>query len=760
MTDRLSFRQAFAPSSLRWPSIRGGIPPIGADARWRARLAAVLEGERRQLALWAPAALGLGIWGWFAWPAEPPVWLGVAAAMLALGAAAIALFGPRSGAVRALAAALSVVALGAAAAAHRSAGMAAPVLAVSQTVLVEGRAAMIEPRAPATPGAPARWRITLDRLLFPDGLDGPQPQKIRVSAPAPAEGRAAWLGARLRVSLRLRPPPPPVEPGARDPRRRLWLLGIGAVGAARAPPERVAPPRAEGAGERAWLWLEARRADIAARAIAAAGRGGGGDAVGPVIAALLVGDRSAIDPATAEALRAANLAHLLAISGLHMAIVSLTVFAALRVALALTPGAAAVWDPKKIAAIGALLAATGYLALSGAAVSTERAYAMAVVGFGAVLLDRPAITLRGVAAAAMLLLLWAPESLFSAGFQLSFAATTALVAAFAAAQPMTERLRRRRLANALATLLLAAAVAGLATAPFAAFWFHRLTQYGLIANLAAGPAMGLWVMPWGAAALALSPFGLEGWPIERMAWGVRYILWVAETVAGWPDPIRPVAAAPAWALGAITLGGLWLCLWRALWLRLFGLAPILAAVLGWSAAERPTVLIARDGWTVGVLQADGRAVHRGRGGGYTLERWAAADGADPGAPLDQPSFYRYGGGATAMSAAGWRVEVIYGRRIAPGRHGFRCRPRTLVMWPQADFAAAFQDPPEYLGPFRAMASRHGSCLAIDRAGLAGGPIALWLGPEPRAISAEDQPRRLWTDAATRRRFGVEGGQDQ
>lgn len=149
---------------------------------------------------------------------------------------------------------------------------------------------------------------------------------------------------------------------------------------------------------------------------------------GGFAAAITAGDRSGVGEQTLTALRQSNLAHLLAISGLHMGLLTGFVFAAVRVLFCLVPPVALRWPVKKLAALAALAAGAGYLMLSGGNVATERAFVMVAVMLGAVLLNRRAITLRAVAVAALIVLLRRPESLLSPGFQMSFAATAALVA--------------------------------------------------------------------------------------------------------------------------------------------------------------------------------------------------------------------------------------------------------------------------------------------------------------------------------------------
>ena len=220
-------------------------------------------------------------------------------------------------------------------------------------------------------------------------------------------------------------------------------------------------------------------------------------------------------------------AHLLAISGLHMALVAGSVFWLIRALLALSPGLALNYPIKKWAAVGALLFATVYLGISGARVATLRAWVMLAIMLAAILLDRRALTLRNVALAALIILVFSPESLLSISFQMSFAATVALIAAY---QALAERPRRAvladtgdptagRLRRTLFALFVTSLVAGAATAPFAIFYFQRLAPLTVVANMAVAPAVGLVVMPMALLSVLAMPFGLEVFPLARHAVG-------------------------------------------------------------------------------------------------------------------------------------------------------------------------------------------------------------------------------------------------
>jgi competence protein ComEC len=279
---------------------------------------------------------------------------------------------------------------------------------------------------------------------------------------------------------------------------------------------------------------------------------------------------------------------------------------------------------KKLAAAVALAAGAGYLALSGGSVATERAFVMVAVVFAAVLTDRRALTLRAVALAALIVLALRPEALVGPGFQMSFAATTALVAVFGA---LHGRRLPGRLGGAAAGLVLSSAVAGLATAPIAAAHFNQLAHYGLIANVLSIPVMGMVVVPSAVLAALLAPFGADGIGFWLMGQGLGWILRVAHVVAGLGGAVSHVPAPPAVVLPMIALGALWVVLWRGAG-RAVGLAPVAAAFLVWAMAERPALLISDDGGLVGAMTPAGRAISKPRGEGFVARSWLENDG-DP-----------------------------------------------------------------------------------------------------------------------------------
>ncbi|MCI4663161.1 MAG: ComEC family competence protein [Neomegalonema sp.] len=708
------------------------------------------RGEFRSWALFAPVAFGIGVAAYFQLSVEPSWRVGAMAATVAAAAFLLALPLGRFFALRAVVIGCGLASLGFGVAQLRAWSVAAPVWEGRGEVRLSGRAIALEQ---TRHGAP---RLLIDRVAIVGVAPENTPARVRVSFRALADSKTsaplavsaareklrAMMGRKITMEARLFAPPGPAEPGAFDYRRRAWFEQVGALGSATRLPLDAGAAVPSGVLDAAHMHIDAIRRAIAARArIASPGPSG------EIAAALLVGDRSAVPVAALADLRAANLAHLLAISGLHMGIICATAFGALRMLFALWPSPPFQIAPKKLAAVAALLVGGVYLVLAGGAVATQRAFIMAAVIFAAVLADRPAVTLRAVAAAAMIILVLRPESLFDPGFQLSFAATTAMVATFEAAAPLIRRRRRRldsagplhglaaRIGAGIAGLGVASGVAGLATAPFAAAAFNRLAPLGLAANLLAVPALGLWIMPLGLAAAPLALVGLDGAALRLMGWGIDYVLMVAHWIAASPWAIAPVKAAPPYAIWLIAGGGLCLCLWRARMLKALGLAPLAIGLGLWSGAERPTVLIADGGRRLGVMTAEGRAFDRKAEGNYAAELWARRDGEQPQRAHHRAGFVRFKRGAVARTAGGLRVELNWDRRPKPAE---LCAGAGIIVTPRG---AAGRSP-------------RSDCMIFDRPRLAEiGSIAVYaVGQKVKRLetAAGRSGARLWTNAKIRR----------
>ena len=573
--------------------------------------------ERERWVLWLPACLGAGIAIYFALPAEPPLWLGLPALVFLIALAAAQRQRP---AVLAATIALAAVAAGFTVSQWRTVLVAAPMLAerVGPTG-VTGRVVSVE----AHRGK--RQRVVLERprisRLGPERT--PEQVRISVAGKQPPMGPGDWI----RVRAVLMPPPAPAAPGAFDFQRQSFFRQLGAVGFSMGRAEMVAAAETDGVASPR-LALAQVRQNLTARVLA-----GLEGTPGAVAAALMTGSRGAIPADLMAAIRDSGLAHLLAISGLHIGLVAATLFFSLRAALALVPAVALRYPIKKWAAAVAIAGAFVYALVSGATVPTQRAFLMIGLVLLAVLLDRRGISMRLVAWAAVVILLVRPESLLGASFQLSFAAVVALVAAY---EVVRDRRRRgdgfpalpRRVLLYIGGVALTTLIAGTATAPFAVFHFNRVAVFGLAANLMAVPVTALWTMPWAVGAFLLMPFGLEALALAPMGWGIEVVVRVAETVSAWPGAVTVVPAMPTWGLAAVTAGGLWLCLWRRRW-RLWGVAGVVAGMAAMGLVRPPDVLVDGGGKLLAVRSAGGAlSVSTRRAARFSRETWLRRAGQE------------------------------------------------------------------------------------------------------------------------------------
>jgi competence protein ComEC len=603
----------FAPIGFGvWPALSG-----------RLREWARAEAGAGRLLPWAPVAFGTGIAFYFTADHEPQL---LAAGAVAVLLCATAFLARRS---RLFPAALMIaaVAAGFATATWRTARvahtvLARPIYSVSLSGFVETR----EVRERSD-------RFVLRVTHLESARGGLPPERVRLSV---KKGTAPDVGSFVELKARLLPPLSPVRPGSYDFARDVFFQGIGGSGFVMGAITSKAAPEDGGLRLRYAAFMQAMRDAIDARIRATLD----GDRRA-IATALLTGRRDAITTPVNDAMFISGLGHVLSISGYHMAVVAGVVFFAVRALLALIPGLAACFPIKKWAAAAALAAAAFYLLLSGAEVATQRSFFMTAVVLIAVMVDRRAVTFRTLAVAALIVLALAPEALVHPSFQMSFAATLGLVALVQLGMPglfaSPDHSATARIAlwggREIAMLVLASLIAGLATTPYAAFHFHRVTPYGVLANLAAMPVISGLVMPAGLLGLLAMPFGFDGPFWWLMGIGIDWMVAVAQWVAALPGAVGRIAAFGTGPLIAASAGMILLGLLRSP-LRFAG-AALLTLAIGWAlATPQPDILIAADGHGVAARGKDGR-LHLIRAGkdSFLTKEWLAAD-ADPRTPAD------------------------------------------------------------------------------------------------------------------------------
>ena len=572
-----------------------------------------LSSERDRFVLWAPVLLATGAGAYFGLRHEPLFTLPLA--LLFLFAAGI--WALRKNMLLRVAATLSfLILLGFMAALARTHMVATPVIYGELYYRdVEGRIDDIQDREKGA------------RLILKDVSIERLPERrtpVRVSVTLKKDVPGLAIGDRVRVKASMFAPPAPAMPGGYDFTRALYFDRIGAVGYSITAPEILERGEVSGFSE----WLTALRLRLNARILAGMGR-----ETGPVAAALMVGEQSAVPRDVGDAMRDAGLYHVLSISGLHMSIAVALLFVTIRFLFSLYPPLALRLPVKKIAAALGLLGALAYLLLAGYPVPAVRSFVMVACVMLAVLFDRSGISLYSLAWAATLIILFQPEAVFGASFQLSFAATLAIVAFYERYSHVVYQSQAglmRKLMLYIFALTVTSFVATLATTPLVIYHFNRFTLWGIAANTLMLPLASFWIMPAAVLAFIAMPLGLERWPLQWLDEGIRLMIAGSRWVADFPHAAFAMPSPTFWGFLLIVYGGLWFALWRQKW-RLFGL-PLIALGMATMLFFKPyDLLVSDDASKVALRLENGEFLFiKGRPDSFDAELWLRAHGTEEG----------------------------------------------------------------------------------------------------------------------------------
>lgn len=402
------------------------------------------------------------------------------------------------------------------------------------------------------------------------------PRRVQLSIRS--ETPVVHAGERWRLGVRLVRPHGLQNPGGFDYEAYLFRNRIGARGYVRdALPQRLD-------GEAARYALERLREGLGARMRAllpeqpAAG----------IVVALANGDARGISEEQWRVLRATGTLHLVAISGLHISLIAAVVFFVARWSWSMA-GATVLRVPAPVfAASCALLAATGYAALAGFVIPTQRALIMLAVAMGGVFLRRRVAASQLLAGALLAVLLLDPLAVMAPGFWLSFAAVVVIVFA------MHGERSRRTVWRQWGYLQWAIALGML---PLTLALFQRASLAAPLANMLAVPVFDLVAVPLtlaGVVALAVLPEALAQWPLAAAAWLLQ-LLWpaldwlAAREYAQWLAP-----SASPWALFCALVGAGWLLAPRgvpARWVGIVWWAPLLTSTPATPAIDEAWVAL-------------------------------------------------------------------------------------------------------------------------------------------------------------------------
>ena len=590
-----------------------------------------VEAEHRRFFLWFPVAMGAGVVLYFHADREPSLVV-CGALTLAFAVAAFLLRHQRWFGLGLIG--MAAIFGGMTSAGWRTSRLAAPVLDRIRIVSVQG---YIEEMDFRREGA----RFVL-RVAATDGLEPDEtPYRVRLTTRR-APGFEA--GAYVEMKARLLPPSRAAQPGGYDFARDAWYTRIGAVGSVLGRVDEAVAPEAPDAWLAMGMAVDRARNALARRVDTIVG----GDS-GAIAAAMVTGKRDLLSEDAKSLIREAGIFHVITISGVQMTLVAGIFFVGLRRLLALNKTLALSYPIKKWAAAAAVVAAIGYDIATGSRVGTERALFMTLIMLGAVILDRHALTMRNLALAALAVLIFEPEAILGASFQLSFAAVGALVAVYEArAAAFTRNTANdmiiprhaaragwfgvRRHGNGLRHALFATFCATSATASFMAYDFHEMNPYVLIGNPLTLTIIEVFAVPGALLGTLLYPLGLDAFVWHYVGWGIAIIMAAARLVGSLPGSSLHLPAFASWSIVFLSLAVLSAVLWRSLILRLAAIPLALVGLAGAATGPSFDVAVAAGGDAVAVRGADGTLSIMGRRPStFDAEQWlrADADGRSP-----------------------------------------------------------------------------------------------------------------------------------
>ena len=557
--------------------------------------------DHGRLFLFLPVAAGAGILIYFDLTREPPLWWApglIAAALVLL----VAVW--RRVALRGIAALILAAALGFGRAQLQT-------LAMPPLLVVPHHGVTITGRVTAVDLLPTGRRIRIASPTLNGSLPAARAVRVKLRR---GDDVAVEAGDSVKLRALLYGASRPSYPGGWNFARDQFFSGLGAVGFAISPLDVTAraPP--------GWFSaLRQLREAIAARILADLPLD-----TGSIAATLLTGFEDAIPPAERQAFITAGLAHILAVAGLHIGIVMGTLYALARFLVGFSEYLLLRVPAKIIASLVAFIGGVAYAALTGFHVPIVRSLAMAALVLAGVIAGRRALSLRGLALAALALMLIEPQAVPGPSFQMSFSAVLALIAGYEAVGrrfTIDGDGHARKLLRHIAALAFTSFLAGGASMPFAAYHFQQIEPYYVLANLIAVPLTALVVLPLGMASLVLMPFHLERLTLIPMGWGIAAILRVARFVGGLPHALIEISPSPGCAVALIAIGLALLGLLRSR-ARYTGLAPIFIGLVTMTLGHPPDVLVSPTANLIGVHTGGVvRIVEAGRVDKFTLDQW-------------------------------------------------------------------------------------------------------------------------------------------
>ncbi len=328
-----------------------------------------------------------------------------------------------------------------------------------------------------------------------------------------------------------------------------------------------------------------------------------------ITAALINGDQGGILKKDYDAMRMSGLVHIISISGLHINLVAMISFYILRTIFASSYLLANNYNIKQASAFFALVFSSFYLIFANMPSPAVRSFIMTGLVLIAMMLDVKANSLRNIALAALIILIYQPESLLSPSFQMSFAAVSVLIAGFNTCNQYLKKEQSdgyiRKLILILFAMIISSLLAQLATAPFAIYHFHQFSNYGLFANIFAIPFSSFIIMPLAIISCLLMPLGLENTMLHFLDQSIQILLKWAIIIAKLPFANIDNCFLTNSSFLSIICGGLIICICKTK-LKYLGVIIIFIGIIGnyLYPLQKPDILISPNNKVIAIRAND------------------------------------------------------------------------------------------------------------------------------------------------------------
>ncbi|MFQ3306873.1 MAG: competence protein ComEC [Candidatus Midichloriaceae bacterium] len=359
----------------------------------------------------------------------------------------------------------------------------------------------------------------------------------------------------IKVEAVLMPPPSPILPGSFDYSRYAFFYDISAIGYA------VGNINILKKGTNSELSI----LDYIKKTIYDSFYNNMEHKHASIANALFLGDTKKLDNKTYDDVRISGIAHLLAISGMHIALVAGISFFSSTLILSKFRNVFIVLNRKKFSAVITIFFSLFYLFISGSPISAQRAFIMTLIVMLGIIIDRETSPLRTLIFAAMVIMVITPETLLSASLQMSFSACLSLVYGFKLLNKFNilkfshDYSTKKKISIYFFAITLSSLFATLGTSIFIIYHFQNFCTYGILTNLIAIPLTEFIIMPAGIIGIFLIPFNLDSIIYYVMEIAIEYLLVIAKFIASLPYSIIKINFVSDYFLLSYSIGFILLC---------------------------------------------------------------------------------------------------------------------------------------------------------------------------------------------------------